>query len=55
MNTGNFKVPLYLPPANTNIDLFRFPELVTRIPLTNMFMRIESYYTTDTEMKRTGQ
>ena len=28
LNTGNFKVPLYLPPADTNINLFKFPEIV---------------------------
>jgi hypothetical protein len=29
--TGNFKVPIYIPPADTNIDLHRFHELVTRV------------------------
>lgn len=53
--TGNFKVPLYLPPADTNINLFKFPECVQRIPLTNMFMRIESGYITDTDKIKRGE
>lgn len=52
---GNFKVPVYEPPAYTNIDLHMFHQIATpRIPLTNMFMRIESYYTTDSNKLKSG-
>jgi hypothetical protein len=42
LNTGNFKVPLYYPPADPETNLHRFHEQSRRVPLCNTYMRIES-------------
>jgi len=54
LQTGSFKVPIYLPPADTNIDLHRFHELVTRVQHSRMYMRIEHAYFTDSSMYKEG-
>jgi hypothetical protein len=36
-----------MPPADTNIDLHRFHQSVTRIPNSKVFMRVESLYNSE--------
>jgi len=42
LQCGNYKVPLYYPPADPATNLHRFHEQSRRVPLCNTYMRIES-------------